>query len=174
MKFTFKRYIYFLFFALLTIFIIAWGATLAVAGEISVGALIGANILAARALMPINRFISIQDSLSRMITSFSEMGKYSNLESEKFDGREIKQLAGTLTIKDASFTYPDQKNPVFESLNFEIKAGKMVAVVGNNGSGKTTLIKTLANVLEFSRGHFLVDGVEVGQLSPSWYRRNII
>ena len=43
--------------ALLTVIIIAWGAVLAVDGEISVGALIGANILAARALAPIVRFV---------------------------------------------------------------------------------------------------------------------
>ena len=44
--------------SLLTISVIGWGATLAVDGQISVGALIGANILAARALMPLIRYVA--------------------------------------------------------------------------------------------------------------------
>ena len=57
--------------SLLTVFIIGWGATLAVDGQISVGALIGANILAARALMPINRLVILQDQKSRMEDSYN-------------------------------------------------------------------------------------------------------
>ncbi len=159
--------------SLLTISIISWGAILAVNGEISVGALIGANILAARALMPISRFISIQESLQKMENSFFELDKYNNYEIENYDGREIQQVKGNLKINDASFTYPDQKNPVFESLSFQISAGELIAINGNNGSGKTTLIKSLAGLLEFSRGTFLIDGIEIGQLSPNWYRNHV-
>ena len=49
--------------SLLTISVIGWGATLAVDGQISVGALIGANILAARALMPIIRYVGAKNNL---------------------------------------------------------------------------------------------------------------
>ena len=160
--------------SLLTIFIISWGAVLAVDGEISVGALIGANILAARALMPISRYISLQESLQRMENSFYELNNFDNYEIEKYDGREIQQLKGDLTIQDAAFTYPDQKNPVFETLNFEISAGELLVITGNNGSGKTTLIKNLAGLFEFSRGTFLIDDIEISQLSPNWYRSHVV
>ena len=160
--------------SLLTIFIISWGAVLAVDGEISVGALIGANILAARALMPVSRYISLQESLQRMENSFYELDKFNNYEIEKYDGREIQQLKGILKIQDAAFTYPDQKNPVFETLNFEISAGELLVINGNNGSGKTTLIKNLAGLLEFSRGTFLIDDIEINQLSPNWYRNHVV
>ena len=160
--------------SLLTVFIIGWGATLAVDGQISVGALIGANILAARALMPINRLVLLQDQLSRMEDSYNELNKFSSYASEKSDGREIQNLGGKIVLEDAFFQYPEQKNPIFESLNLNINPGEIAVIVGNNGSGKSTLIKALAGILDFTRGRFFIDEIEVGQLAEKWYRRNLI
>ena len=160
--------------SLLTVFIIGWGATLAVDGQISVGALIGANILAARALMPINRLVLLQDQLSRMEDSYNELNKFSSYASEKSEGREIQDLEGKVVLQDAFFQYPEQKNPIFESLNLTVSPGELAVIVGNNGSGKSTLIKSLAGILEFTRGRFLLDDIEVSQIAEKWYRRNLI
>jgi len=160
--------------SLLTIFIIGWGATLAVDGQISVGALIGANILAARALMPVNRLVTLQDQISRMENSYNELNKFSSYASDKSEGREIQDLKGKIVLEDAFFQYPEQKNPIFESLNLTVSPGELAVIVGNNGSGKSTLIKSLSRILEFTRGRFFLDDIEVGQLAEKWYRRNLI
>ena len=160
--------------SLLTIFIIGWGATLAVDGQISVGALIGANILAARALMPVNRLVILQDQISRMENSYNELNKFSSYASDKSEGREIQDLKGKIVLEDAFFQYPEQKNPIFESLNLTVSPGELAVIVGNNGSGKSTLIKSLSRILEFTRGRFFLDDIEVGQLAEKWYRRNLI
>ncbi len=160
--------------SLLTVFIIGWGATLAVDGQISVGALIGANILAARALMPINRLVILQDQISRMEDSYIELNRFSSYASEKSEGREIQDLEGRIVLQDAFFQYPEQKNPIFESLNLTVSPGELAVIVGNNGSGKSTLIKSLAGILEFTRGRFLLDDIEVSQIAEKWYRRNLI
>ncbi len=160
--------------SLLTVFIIGWGATLAVDGQISVGALIGANILAARALMPINKLVLLQDQLSRMEDSYNELNKFSSYASEKSEGREIQNLRGKIVLEDTFFQYPEQKNPIFESLNLKINPGEIAVIVGNNGSGKSTLIKALSGILDFTRGRFFIDEIEVGQLAEKWYRRNLI
>ncbi len=160
--------------SLLTVFIIGWGATLAVDGQISVGALIGANILAARALMPINRLVILQDQISRMEDSYNELNKFSSYASDKSEGREIQDLKGKIVLEDAFFQYPEQKNPIFESLNLSISPGELAVIVGNNGSGKSTLIKSLSGILEFTRGRYFLDDIEVSQLAEKWYRRNLI
>ena len=160
--------------SLLTVFIIGWGATLAVDGQISVGALIGANILAARALMPVNRLVILQDQISRMENSYNELNKFSSYASDKSEGREIQDLKGKIVLEDTFFQYPEQKNPIFESLNLTVSPGELAVIVGNNGSGKSTLIKSLSGILEFTRGRFFLDDIEVGQLAEKWYRRNLI
>tara|TARA_Y100000590_G_scaffold429780_1_gene542688 strand:- start:2101 stop:3747 length:1647 start_codon:yes stop_codon:yes gene_type:complete len=160
--------------ALMTIFIIGWGATLAVDGQISVGALIGANILAARALAPINRYVQIQDGLSMASQSSKEIENYFKISSELSTGSEIPNLKGNFKLIDLQFQYPSTKNPLFESLNHEIIPGQVVSISGYNGSGKSTLIKVLSGVLELSRGSILLDETHINQLSVQWYRDNLI
>ena len=75
--------------ALLTVIIIAWGAVLAVDGEISVGALIGANILAARALAPIVRFVQNIEPLYKANHAINEIAQFLNLPQDSSDGNQI-------------------------------------------------------------------------------------
>ena len=159
--------------SLLTISVIGWGATLAVDGQISVGALIGANILAARALMPVIRFVSMKNNLSMAENAMNEINEYLNIPSDTNTGSTIKEFHGFIEVKDLFFQYPQTKNPIFESLNLNFGAGDIVSVIGSNGSGKSTLINVFASVLELSRGSIMIDGIELAQLSNTWYRRQI-
>ena len=159
--------------SLLTISVIGWGATLAVDGQISVGALIGANILAARALMPIIRFVSIKISLSMAENAMNEINEYLNIPSDSNRGSTITKFHGSIELKDLFFQYPQTKNPIFESLNLNFNAGDVISVIGSNGSGKSTLINVLASVLELTRGRIMIDGIELTQLSKIWYRNQI-
>ena len=159
--------------SLLTVVIIGWGATLAVDGQITVGALIGANILAARALMPIIRFTQMQESIFKGESASIEISNFLRMNSDENSGREIKEFTGSAIFSDLQFTYPSKKNPMFENLSFEASSGDIVSISGNNGSGKSTLIKVIINVLELNRGQILIDQIDLNQLSINWYRDQI-
>ena len=159
--------------SLLTVVIIGWGATLAVDGQITVGALIGANILAARALMPIIRFTQMQESIFKGESASIEISNFLRMNSDENSGREIKEFTGSAIFSDLQFTYPSKKNPMFENLSFEASSGDIVSISGNNGSGKSTLIKVIINVLELNRGQVLIDQIDLNQLSINWYRDQI-
>ncbi len=156
--------------SLLTISVIGWGATLAVDGQISVGALIGANILAARALMPIIRYVAMKNNLSMAENAINEINEYLNIPSDNSSGSTIKDFKGIIEVNDLFFQYPQTKNPIFESLNLSFGPGDIISIVGSNGSGKSTLINVFATVLELSRGSILLDGIEITQISKAWYR----
>ena len=156
--------------SLLTISVIGWGATLAVDGQISVGALIGANILAARALMPIIRYVAMKNNLSMAEDAINEINEYLNIPSDNSLGSTIKDFRGIIEVNDLFFQYPQTKNPIFESLNLSFGPGDIVSIVGSNGSGKSTLINVFASILELSRGSILLDGIEITQISKAWFR----
>ena len=156
-----------------TIVIIGWGAILAVDGQISVGALIGANILAARAILPSVKFVQTLEPIKRAEISLKEVEAILKFPNEKFKGSMIENFSGKILIKDLFFQYPKTKNPVFESLSCEVKSGDVVSITGSNGSGKSTLIKSIAGILEFNRGQIFYDDLEINQLSLDWIRGNI-
>ena len=66
-----------------------------------------------------------------------------------------------LTVSGLTKAYPSQ--PLFADVDFQIKRGEHVAVIGGNGTGKTTLLKILNRVVEADRGEFLLGSqVKIG------------
>ena len=57
-----------------------------------------------------------------------------------------------LTVEHLSKSFPSL--PLFEDLNFSIKRGERVAIIGNNGTGKTTILKILNQILPADEGTF--------------------
>ncbi len=159
---------------LLTIIIIAWGAVLAVDGQISVGALIGANILGSRAIAPIIRLVQNIEPINKAALSFDEINKFLKIPQEAQGGSEIRNFTGKIEIKDLHFQYPNSKVPIFEGLNCLVSPGELLVIKGSNGSGKSTLIKSIIRILEFNRGQIFYDSIEINQLSLDWLRSNLI
>ncbi|HUX98072.1 MAG TPA: ABC transporter ATP-binding protein [Candidatus Deferrimicrobium sp.] len=73
----------------------------------------------------------------------------------------VKNLQGTITFDNVSFTYPNSEKPVLQNISFEIQAGKTVAIVGTTGSGKSTLTKLLSRLYDVSKGKILIDNIDV-------------
>ncbi len=160
--------------ALTSVFIYATGAVLVVQGELSVGALIGANILSGRAYQNTTRLVQAFFSLSRANQAFKSLSVFNHLPMEPASGTALKLYKGKLECHDLGFAYPNTPTPVFESLNLELTSGNVLGVTGDNGSGKTTLAKLLVILLEPKRGKLLADGVNLLQMAPAWWRRQVM
>lgn len=61
-------------------------------------------------------------------------------------------------FENVGFRYPSSEKWVFQNLNFTLKAGEKLAIVGENGSGKTTLVKLLTRLYDPTEGRILLDG----------------
>jgi len=69
-------------------------------------------------------------------------------------------LGDRLALRGVSFSYPGQDRPAVDGVDIEIRAGEVVALVGENGSGKTTLAKIVAGLYEPDRGTRHWDGAD--------------
>ncbi|WDP85661.1 MAG: ATP-binding cassette domain-containing protein [Desulfobacter sp.] len=160
--------------ALTSVFIYAGGAILVVQGKLSVGALIGANILFGRAFQNTTRLVQAAFALARARKSFQALAKFSTIPLEPAAGTALGRYHGKLECQDLGFAYPNTTTPLFESLTLTLEPGSVVGVTGSNGTGKTTLAKLLTCLLNTRRGKILADGVNLAQISPSWWRRQVI
>ena len=70
--------------------------------------------------------------------------------------------------------YPQTTGPLFESLSVKIPAGSICVISGQNGSGKTTLSRMIVGLIEPDRGQILADGLDLRQVHPEWWRKQII
>jgi ATP-binding cassette subfamily B protein len=80
--------------------------------------------------------------------------------------------ARIIRFESVAYRYPGGGAPVYEGLDLELTAGSSLALVGPNGAGKTTLVTLLARLREPTSGRITVDGVDVRDLDPrSWQRQ---
>ena len=70
-----------------------------------------------------------------------------------------------LEVKDLKFKYSDAKKRVLNGLNFQVKKGEFLCIIGQNGSGKSTLCNALVGLIPYYfagklKGQVLVDGID--------------
>jgi ATP-binding cassette, subfamily C, bacterial LapB len=159
--------------ALMGVAVIGVGAKLTVAGDMDMGLMIGANIMAARAIAPVIAFAQIGPALTEAKRAMELLAGFSKLNSERQGGRELPDLDGSLELGDLSFSHLKESNPLFESLSVELERGKSLLVVGGNGVGKTTLSRLLMGLLDPTRGQISINGINMDQISMAWWRRQV-
>lgn len=107
-------------------------------------------------LKSFNREKSIKraESREKMLEKIEVLEKPVTVDAEMHIRLEPKITSGNdvLTVKNLSKSFPSLT--LFTDLNFEIKRGERVAIIGNNGTGKTTLLKIINGILEANAGSF--------------------
>ena len=64
-------------------------------------------------------------------------------------------------FRNVSFRYPGSSRLVLDGLNFHLRPGERVALIGENGEGKTTIVKLITQLYDPTEGHVLLDGVDL-------------
>ena len=81
---------------------------------------------------------------------------------------------GAVAFENVTFSYDrDGRDPVLKGINFSVKAGQTVAILGATGSGKTSLIHLIPRFYDVTQGRVTLDGVDVRDLDQSMLRRKI-
>jgi ATP-binding cassette subfamily B protein len=97
-------------------------------------------------------------------------------EKEECDLPTAKSLSnkfkGDIEVKNLSFFYNDGKF-VLKNLNFKIKAGQTIAIVGPTGAGKTTFINLMTKFYDNIQGDILLDGISIKKITRHSLRKNI-
>lgn len=88
---------------------------------------------------------------------------------------EIKQVplsfTRDITFSHLSFAFPSSEKLVLNDVNFTVRKGEKIGIIGSSGSGKTTLMNLLLRFYTEQQGHILVDGVPLAPENlQAWYK----
>lgn len=159
-----------------TIAVVIIGVHLVASGDMSVGGLIATVMLGGRALAPLGQVAQL---LTRFHQSRASLRALNGIMAAPVERPAEKSFVnrpdifGDLEFKDVSFSYPESVDQALKGINFSIKAGEHVGIIGRVGSGKTTVAKLLLNLYEPESGSILVDGTDIRQIDPVDLRRNM-
>jgi ATP-binding cassette, subfamily B, bacterial len=74
-------------------------------------------------------------------------------------------LKDGFSFRDVTFCYPNSERRILDAVNFSIRPGEKVALIGENGAGKTTIVKLLLRLYEPTSGTILLDGIDLRSYS---------
>lgn len=152
------------------------GVFLILDGNLTVGALVAANMLAGRVLAPIAGIASVITRGTQTLAALKAIDRIMSLERERspqraYVARKIDQ--GRIAFENVSFTYPNAPGKALDKVSFKIESGERIGIIGRVGSGKTTVGRLLLGFYEAQEGRILVDGVDSRQYDPSDLRAGI-
>ena len=143
--------------------VFATGAMLASAGEATVGEIVSfvgfAQLLIGK-LDQLSGFVTRIFMQAPTLKSFFELLDTQLAISERATAKPLGKVIGRVAYEGVSFRYGPGAQGVFE-LDFEVPAGKTVALVGPTGSGKTTTLALLQRLRDPEAGRITIDGVDI-------------
>jgi ATP-binding cassette, subfamily C, bacterial LapB len=156
--------------------VVTFGVYQIMDGNLSMGGLIACYMLSSRALSPMGQLSGLiaryQQAKLTMATTDSMM----NLPQERQENERPlnrARLEGAIEFRGVDFNYPNQQHSSLQGINFKIKPGEKVGVIGRSGSGKSSLEKLIVGLHEPTEGAILIDGVDMQQLDVTDLRHNI-
>ncbi len=149
--------------------IVIFGVYLIQDNRITTGALIACVILNGRAMAPLAQVIMV---LTRLHHSYSSLKGLNRLMKKSVERPEDTRflhrpdLAPEIEFKDVNFSYPGSPMAALSGVNFNIKPGEKVGLIGRSGSGKTTIGKLLLGLYTIDNGSIRIGSTDIRQIDP--------
>lgn len=142
------------------------GVYLVIHDNLSPGIMIAGTILLGRAMAPVESLIGNWNGL---VAARSAYARLLELFPAIFDPAERQALPpprGRVQVERAFLAGNDQDRPILRQVDFDLPAGKCLAILGPSGSGKSSLAKLIVGVWAPSAGHVRIDGAEIDHWDP--------
>ena len=134
---------------------------------ITVGDITVLVALLGRLYGPVNSLLNIQVDWIRSMAMFTRIFEYYDMKPEiddKPDAKELKNAKGDICFDHVSFTY-DGERMILKDINFTLRSGDCVAIVGPSGSGKSTIVNLIPRLWDPTAGSVTFDGTDVRDLT---------
>jgi ATP-binding cassette subfamily B multidrug efflux pump len=145
---------------IVTVFI---GGKMVLAGKISPGNIAEFVIYVNMLTWPVTAIGWVASIVQQASVSQKRINTVLNEELQvQNSSKPIKgQLKGHIQFDNVSFTYPDSGIEALKEINFDLKAGQKMAIIGRTGGGKTTIAELLLRNYDVSEGSIKVDGKDL-------------
>jgi ATP-binding cassette subfamily B protein len=135
-------------------------------------AIVAVRLMASQVTTLFSSVQQIQES-ALFLDDFADYMKLAPASAESEGGAPAPTSFSKIGVNNLTFTYPGSRRPALRDVSLELRAGEIVAIVGENGSGKTTLAKMLAALYEPDQGSITWDDVDLRSYDRAGLRKSI-
>ncbi|MDW2797739.1 peptidase domain-containing ABC transporter [Clostridium boliviensis] len=133
--------------------------------EMTIGGLIAFVTLSSYFMAPFNTVSIVIPQLGNLKETLLRMEEFLTYNENAVNGQISIPHFEHLKLKELSFSYGNSNKKELSDINFELRAGERIAIVGTSGSGKSTLLKIIMNVLFNYAGKITLNGIDIIQIN---------
>lgn len=140
--------------------------------DLTIGMLVAFQMFAQRVAQPLLKLSGMWQELQQVRVSAKMLGEIVNQPIERYSAHASTAGAvkGEIRVERLSFSYAEDRPPLYENLSFDVEPGKVVLVTGPSGSGKSTLAKVLLGLYTGYKGAIRIDGRDMRSMSVNELR----
>lgn len=153
-----------------TVFIIWFGAQYISVGEMEVGNLVAFTSYSFNILMGIMMLSMIITMLPRVQVALERIYQVLDAPKEIVDKEnptslDLEAEEMVLEFEDVDFRYPGAEKLALEGIDFSVKDGQKVAIIGGTGAGKSTLANLIVRLYDIESGSIKINGIDITNMS---------
>lgn len=157
-----------------TIITIYIGGTMVNEGTLTYGQIVQFVIYINMLTWPVTSIGWVTSLIQRAAASQERINEFLREEPEIVNHVDLSyQIKGKIMFKDVHFHYPDTGVHALKGINFEVKPGETLAILGRTGSGKSTIAQLIGRIYECSEGEIKIDQKELSQHNLDILRSSI-
>lgn len=155
-------------------FVLLIGCNMILGKQMTLGELIQFTAYASMIFGPISWLMFMPRWVANAVISIDRVFSVIDEQPEVLDTQRSAQhrIRGDISFRDVIFGYKSYE-PVLKQLNFEVKQGEMIGLVGHSGSGKSTLINLVSRLYDVTEGSIAIDGVDIRDIKQEDLRSQI-
>ena len=143
--------------------------------DLTVGDISVLVALLGRMYGPVNSLLNMQVEWIRSMALFTRIFEYYDMPVEIKNDKDAiipESTRGNVEFKHVEFAYNEERK-ILKDINFELKSGNSIAIVGPSGSGKSTIVNLIPRLYDVLGGEVTFDGVDVRKLDLEYLRNQI-
>jgi PrtD family type I secretion system ABC transporter len=146
---------------LIQIFLLGAGALLILDFRSTGGIMIGATIIGARALAPIESLVSMWKSVIAVRLSWERLVQLIARAPRREEGMTLPPPSGRVQLISAGYAAPATRKAIIANVSFDLAAGDSLGIVGPSASGKSTLLRLMVGAWPCAAGNVRLEGADI-------------
>lgn len=144
-------------------FMLGLGAYLVIEGEASAGIIIASSIMLGRALAPVDTAIANWKGFISARQSYRQLDQLLRTLAQHQEPMALGKPREEISVEGLAVSAPGQQKPIIQNVNFSLKAGAGLGIIGPSASGKSTLVRAMVGAWFPLRGAIRYDGAALEQ-----------
>ncbi len=156
---------------ILTVYI---GSLEVINGALSVGNIAEFIIYVNMLTWPVTSLGWITSIIQRAAASQKRINEFLHTKNDIVSNAHLKkEINGDVSFENVDFVYPDTGINALKNVDFSIKSGESIAIIGTTGSGKSTIANLVCRMYDTTSGQILIDGIDIKDYDLSSLRNQI-